>query len=223
MKDYISMSDLELLKTYKENGDDKMKAAHTLFDRYHLLVCKMEHQLSNRCRNYNIPNVDMEDYDTEAWEAFIKSMDSANLSKITREDYGHYIRFIGYLKAMNRDIINSALRDAENTVAMDIYSSDDDDKSMNLIDYKASKTSESPEEEYFKKVQVNIARKSLNNLRNRLSTSQVVILSGLENDIKKNKVCSDLGITMYQYTKELGKIQRMLKTEMLKLGYERKA
>src|SRR5574344_651014 len=222
MENYTSMSDLELLKVYKENNEHKMKAAHALFDRYHLLVCKMEHQLSNRCRNYTIPNVDMEDYSTEAWEAFIKSMDSANLAKITRQDYGHYIRFIGYLRAMNRDIINSALKDAENTVAMDIYSSNDDEKSMNLIDYNSSKTSESPEDEYFKKVQVNGARKSLNNLRSRLSPSQVVILSGLENDVKKNKVCFDLGITMYQYKKELGKIKRMLQTEMLKLGYERK-
>ena len=213
--DLKNYTDLQLLTIYKTDDNDKMKAAEVLFDRYYPLVCKMQHKLNNTCYNYKY-SLDDEDYLTDAWDAFIKSMDSSKLDKIKREDYGHFIRFKGYLQAMNRDIVHAIIKKKKNTTPLEIYNnnSSNPDKATNVIDLNLDKTYMSSEEEYFKSYEVASIRKSINKVKKSLNSTQLIIFNGLESQVKKNQICKDLGISMYRLNYELKGIQKALKKEL---------
>lgn len=212
LKDF---TDLQLLKIYKQDETNKNVAAEVLFTRYFPLVCKMQNKLKRTCFNYKYV-LDDEDYLVDAWEAFIKSMDSSRLEKIKRDDYGHYIRFKGYLQAMNRDIVHGILKQKKNTVPLEIFNdnSSNPDKATNIVDLNPEKAAASSEEEYFKNFEVQAIRRSITNIKPKLNSAQLVILNGLETKVKKNQMCKDLGITMYRFNYELKGLQSILRDEL---------
>lgn len=216
------MTDLELVTQYKNTvGKEQMQVAGVIYERYYPLICKRKISMNNLCRQYNIP-IDDSDYDSNAWDTLLKSLDSVKLSKITKESYGHWARFNGYLRSMNRDMIHACIKHNKMEISADITvnNSSSDDKQVSLLDLYSSNSVVSSEDEFMEKNDKNIIQISLSKLRPQLNHYQSVIMSGLETGTAKNTVCNDLGITPYRYNLELKDIRSKLYKELKSNGYD---
>lgn len=215
-------TDLELVTMYKNsNMKDQMQVAGVLYDRYYPLICKMKISMNNLCRQYNIP-IDDSDYDSNAWDTLLKSLDSVKLSKITKVTYGHWVRFHGYLRSMNRDMIHGCIKKNKMEISADIIvnNGSSEDKSVSLLDLYSADTAKSSEEEFLERNDKQIIQISLSKLRSQLNHYQSVIMSGLESGVAKNTVCADLGITPYRYNLELKDMRSKLNKELKLNGFD---
>lgn len=216
------LTDLELVTQYKNTDKrEQMQIAGVLYERYYPLICKMKISMNNLCRQYNIP-IDDSDYDSNAWDTLIKSLESVKLNKIKKENYGHWIRFHGYLRSMNRDMIHGCIKHNQMEISADITvnSNSTEDKQVSLLDLYSAESVCSSEDEFIERDDKRIIQLSLSKLKPQLNHFQSVIMSGLESGVAKNTVCADLGITPYRYNLELKDMRSKLYKELKLNGYD---
>jgi hypothetical protein len=137
------MSDLQVLERIKITYDKKemLIAMKVLYERYMGLVHKMKNRLYMIAKDNKL-SVDTDDYDQEAFFRFVGAARTCRLGELlARTDVWSFYRvYWGYLSSLNRNLLNRARKDRNNTEE-DVILYEDGDESSKIDEYQAAKGS----------------------------------------------------------------------------------
>jgi DNA-directed RNA polymerase specialized sigma24 family protein len=129
-----SISDLEVLSRIKITFDktEMLLNMKVLYERYSELVYKMKNKLYRIAKDNKL-SVDTDDYAQEAFFRFVGAIRTCRLNELlARTDkWSFYFVYWGYLSSLNRDILNRARKEKNNTEA-DIILYEDGDESSKI-------------------------------------------------------------------------------------------
>lgn len=106
-----------LVRMYNDEDEQKRTlATRMLWDKYTNLVRKMKFKLIKTVINHKMSmNEDIEEYESRAFDTFIKSLNNIDLNKCKhlKKEFKIYVNLWGYLMTMNRDLVKDYIENAK--------------------------------------------------------------------------------------------------------------
>ena len=217
MTDYSQMTDYEVF-TQIRNGTSKSKneATHEMWNRYTPLVMKYKGILYSKIKQFNFKGIDPEAYYPEAYETFLKALNSNSADKITNKPtWKFYIRFARYLQSHNRDIIYSYQKKRYAEMSYEASSVNSDDKEISYIDAHIQHKSRSIEDLAQDNINAQYFYKAVNLcLNKKFNATQKIIWKMKAEGKKKQDICQLLKIDSPTYGKEFYKMKLLFKQQL---------
>ena len=214
MLNYSKMTDYELFLKIKKGGPSAAKhATHELWDRYDKAVCKGFWTFNNFVKENKFHiETDIDNYKVEAYEAFIKAVDSVKLEKIPAakvKTWKFWICLNGYLRAFNRDEINHFTKRTKNETALFVDNSDGEEFCV------ADRATEDASEAYEREAISRVIRNAISNSYTKFTALQKKIWDGKVDEMPKSKICKACNITGTVLNKNFEVMKGILKKEIL--------
>jgi len=169
-------------------------AAYELWDKYFKLRMKMKHQLIALCQRNNIyMQEDIEEYDSEAWQEFIKQMPGVRLEDVEHlPNWSIYIRLWGYWRSMNRNILKRWFDWKNNTTP--IFISNENNETFSNLDKEIARHGDLVDHNLHISKSQTILWESFDILKNKLSQKEKQLLNMKVQGKKNREIMSTLQI-----------------------------
>lgn len=221
-------SDRKLVTEFQssvEGSAEWKDAVYELWDKYLRVVSigKRELLAVAKRNNINISEI-AANYGGLFWEKFVNQLNGIHLNRVTHlPNWSMYIRVLGYLRSMNRDILKDQLKWLKNTKEI-IESWEDGDVVISSIDKYASSKYESLQDQYDNDINRKIFWESMNQLKTSLSEVQKTMLNLKIRKKKIYEIQHLLNLSSMDYNNNMKtikvKLNEIIKTTANKHGLE---
>jgi len=226
-----------LLALKRLKKDDKIKlakvkrkkdeASSELWDKFFLLRMKMRGQLAKVCRENNLYYPELyEEYDSEAWEKFIKQIDGIRLKDVEHHpNWSMHIRIWGYWRSMNRDLLKKWFEwNGHVTPITSIIKNDGKNtgnENLTNIDVEVSKHYQDMDDAMIVNTGKEILWKSIEVLTEQLTPSQKKLLNLRYQGAKNRDIISKLKIDGKNLKEQIDFLKESLNVIIMKVSKEK--